>query len=235
MNKKIYVFPHCKKEESEISKIQGISRLFAYPGKPHFCNNGEITILDSGAFGLSQYGGKITYNYMQRLSKHYEEYAKEENVLCVAPDEFLNPMQSMWNLRKWFKYGFYTKNIAAIIQAERKEYIDMNNLKFQVDYYSNFTDIMFFSNNGLTGEMAKMFKLEELFRYMKEIHKVKWIHILGAGWNIKDIKDWCSINYFDSLDSIAYYNVENEFGSIGPIENINTIIQLIREVNSNAS
>lgn len=229
INKKKYIFPKCKGYEEQIAKMEGLSRLFAFPNKPTLDN--DLTILDSGAYNLYKNGGHIDKGYMVQLSKHYEKYWNKK-VICVAPDVFLNPMQSMWNMRKWFQNNLFP-HVAAVIQAERMKYIDLNMLKYQVDYYSNFTEIMFFSNNGLTGEMAKMFKLEELFKYMKETHKVKWIHILGAGWSLKDIKDWCTINYFDSLDSIAYYNCsDEEFGSTEPIENIKNIIKLMEEINN---
>jgi len=221
-----YVFPHCKEYEEEISKIKGISRLFAYPKAPHYKNKGKKVILDSGAFGLSLQRRKLTKSHMEKLDKHYRKYARE-NTLCIAPDEFLNPMQSMWNIKKWFKNNYYP-NVSAVLQCERKGIVDINSLKFQADYYSNFTNEFCFSNNGLTGQMAKMFKLEELFKYMKEKLKVKWIHVLGAGWSLEDIKDWMDIKYFDSMDSIAYYQCNaDEFGGLNPVENIKSICKLV--------
>lgn len=226
MNKIEYVFPHCSEYEEEIKKIKGISRLFAYPKAPHFENEGKIVILDSGAFGLSLQGRRITKTHMEKLDKHYRQYAKE-NTLCIAPDEFLNPMQSMWNIRTWFKNNYYP-HIAAVIQPSQMRKIDLNSLKYQADYYSNFTDKFCFSNNGLTGKMAQAFRLEELFKYMKEELKIKWIHVLGAGWNLEDIRDWIEIKYFDSMDSIAYYRCnQNEFGGLNPIENIENICNII--------
>lgn len=221
-----YVFPHCRKYEKEIRKIKGISRLFAYPKAPHFDNRGKVVILDSGAFGLSLQGRKITKNHMQKLNKHYRKYARE-NTLCIAPDIFLNPMESMWNMRTWFKNNYYP-HVTAVIQCTQKGWIDLNDLKYQADYYSNFTNEFCFSNNGLTGEMAQYFRLERLFEYMKKNLNAKWIHILGAGWSLKDIKDWMKISYFDSMDSIAYYQCnEGEFGGLDPVENIKNVCQVV--------
>lgn len=221
-----YVFPHCKEYEEEISKIKGISRLFAYPTPPHYRNEGKIVILDSGAFGLSLQKRKITKMHMAKLDKHYRTFARK-NTICVAPDEYLNPMQSMWNIREWFKKGYYP-HLAAVLQCETKRVVNLKNLKYQADYYSNFTDIFCFSNNGLTGEMAKNYKLEELFKYMKERLGAKWIHVLGAGWNLDDIKEWMNIKYIDSIDSIAYYQCSiNEFFSMNPVENIKKICELV--------
>lgn len=226
MEKIEYVFPHCARREEEIRKIKGISRLFAYPKAPHFENRGSLVILDSGAYGLSLQGRKITKAHMKKLDEHYRKYANEKT-LCIAPDEFLGPMQSMWNMRKWFKNGYYP-DIAAVIQADRMRKIDINNLKYQADYYSNFTDEFCFSNNGLTGKMAINFNLEKLFEYMKKELGAKWIHVLGAGWSLQDIKDWQQIRYFDSLDSVAYYNCHSdEFEGTEPVENIKKICNLV--------
>lgn len=223
----IYVFPHCMKHEDEIERIGGISRLYAYPAKPRFENHGHITILDSGAYGLSQCGRRITLNYMKKLSEHYKTFATK-NTFCVAPDEFLNPVQSMMNMRSWFKNGFY-KNVAAVIQAEQKNKINLNSLKSQADFYRKYTDVAFFSNNNLYAEDAKLLHLEELFKYMKSIG-FKWIHVLGAGWSIRDILEWQEIKYFDSCDSVAYYTAKDvtAFGSLNPVENVRRITACLK-------
>lgn len=214
----IYVFPHCASREAEISKIQGISRLFAFPCKPHFDNRGKIVILDSGAFGLYQQGYKMTDNHIKKLSAHYEQY-HSENVLCIAPDEFLNPTTSMFNLQKWLKRGYF-KHITPVVQAERKDYINIDNLIMQADFYRNYSDTICFSNNNLTGDVAKYLKLEIFAKHCKDIG-FKWLHVLGAGWNIDDIMNWSQIKYIDSIDSIAYYR--KDFFNGDAIENIKEI------------
>lgn len=222
-----YVFPHFKRQEKEIKEIKGISRLFAYPKTPHYSNEGKIVILDSGAFGLSTFGHKITKPYMNKMDKHYRKNVRG-NTLCIAPDQFLNPVQSMLNVKIWYDNSYYP-HITAVLQSKEKKRIDLKELFYQVDYYSNFTDEFCFSNNALTGEMAKIFNLRKLFKYMKEEKGVKWIHILGAGWNVQDIKDWLDIGYFDSMDSIAYYqpSSENQFGSLDPVKNIYNIRKVV--------
>lgn len=225
----IYVFPHCARKEAEIEKIKGISRLYAYPCLPRFENEAPLTILDSGAYALSQKGGKMGITYMEKLSQHYAKYYTNKSLtLCIAPDEFLNPVQSMLNFRAWQKKHLFS-NITAVIQAESKNRIDMQNLKYQADFYRKFTDTACFSNNNLTNEEAKLFKLEELFKYMKKLG-YKWIHVLGAGWSIDDILEWKKIKYFDSMDSIAYYSTKDieAFGSLDPIQNIRRISECFR-------
>lgn len=225
-NRKVYVFPHCRNKEHEIKNIQGISRLFAFPAEPHFENNGRIVILDSGAFGLSIKKRKMTMKYMQALNEYYLKHRDDERVICVAPDEFLNPSQTMYNFKKWMAKGFYSK-VAAVLQCERKHEINIDQLKWQAEFYREYTDIIFFSNNGMRGRYAKLQNIEELFRYMKGELGVKWVHVLGAGWSIEDIEDWCGIRYFDSLDSIAYYrSSKGEFSSTDPVQNIYDILNL---------
>lgn len=224
-----FVFPHCAAHGDEIEKIKGINRLYAYPATPRFNNDSNIVILDSGAYGLSVSGQKMNTAYMMKLSEHYEKY-HSDNTLCIAPDEFLNPVQSMLNLRKWLSKGLY-KDVTAVIQAESKNRINLDGLIYQADYYKCYTDTACFSNNCLTGAEAQYLRIERLFEYMKSIG-YKWIHILGAGWNIQDIKDWMRISYFDSMDTIAYYATRDikAYGSLNPVENIRRIGQCIKDL-----
>jgi len=229
LSDKIYVFPHCKKKENEIRKIKGISRLFAFPVKPHFENEGELVILDSGAFGLSKQRRKISFGYMKKLNEYYLKFGQKNNVICVAPDEFLNPVQSMRNMQLWHKYNFYSK-VGAVLQSSRQFEVNLEELKYQVDFYLDYTDIFLFSNPSLRGDIAKQLCLGELFYYIKE-KGGKWIHILGGGWSLEDIQDWFEIDGFNSIDSIAYYTTTelNEFGSLDPIQNIYSIIRVMEE------
>lgn len=203
-----YVFPHCSAKENEIKKIQGISRLFAYPAKPHFENNGQIVILDSGAYGLSLQGKSINEKYMKKLSEHYQKF-RQKNTLCIAPDVYLNPCQSMMNMRTWNKRGYF-KDVTAVLQCEKERFVDLPSLLYQAKFYKAYSSTICFSNPNLNGEQALYFKdeLEELFKYCKSLGFI-WIHNLGAGWDVEDIKKWKTIKYLDSMDSIAYYNDGN--------------------------
>lgn len=223
MNTKTYVFPHFAPREKQIQEIEGLSRLFAYPATPSFKNKGRITILDSGAFALSCKNQKMNQDYLKRLSNYYEKYY-QDSVICVAPDEFLNAAQSMYNYKKWLSYHYFSK-VCPVIQADYKYIINIKDLIYQADFYSEYSDIILFSNNALTGKAAKELKLERLFKYMKTKLNVKWIHVLGAGWDLDDIKEWLTIDYFDSLDSIAYYNDCSPDSALKNIENILEIIQ----------
>lgn len=224
----IYVFPHCAKYESEIAKIKGISRLFAYPCKPHFENKGNITILDSGAFGLYKAKKSIGDEYMSKLNKHYHQYGNNHNVICVAPDVAGDPMRTMRNYQRWQKNGYYP-SIAPVLQWDNKV-SSINMLKYQIDFYSNISNcktILF--PTALDGKTSRAIGLQSIFTYCKE-KGFDWLHILGAGWNIEDIKHWNSLQDIDSIDSIAYYNVYSPtaFGSLNPIKNIYKILEVLK-------
>ena len=225
-----WVCPHCPtpKYEKEIQKIKGLNRLFAYPCKPCF-DNGRLVIMDSGAHGLSMYGGKMTFKYMQKLSEHYEKYYRDGRTLCVAPDEFLNPEQSMLNFQKWHKNNLFPK-ISPVLQSEKKYVFNCEILKFQADFYREYSDTLLIGDNNLTSSQAKAHNIEKLFEYCKSIG-YKWIHYLGAGWNLEEIKNWSEMRFLDSFDSTAYYLTkdEREFGSLNPLENVKNIIEMLKE------
>lgn len=224
-----YVFPHCQKHEKEIEKIKRISRLYAYPCEPHFENESKIVILDSGAFGLSRYGAKITLPYMIKLSAHYEKFAKS-NTLCIAPDEFLNPVQTMKNFRTWQRNNLFSK-ITPVLQRSVKKIVNIDELKMQAEYYREYSDTVCVANAGMYGHEALLSRMDVLLRYIKKDLDYQWIHILGAGYSIEDINNWKKVGNFDSLDSRAYFITKdiNAFGSFSPTENIRRIIECSRK------
>lgn len=224
-----FVFPHCAAYEDEIEKIDGINRLYAYPAIPRFENNSHVVILDSGAFGLSRSGGKMNMAYMKKLSAHYEKYHRD-NTLCIAPDEFLNPTQSMLNLIKWHKNRLYS-NVTPVIQRMVKGVINIADMKNQAEFYREYSDTVCVACVGIYGEDALDIKLSGLLKYLKEDLKYRWIHMLGAGYGLDDIRNWKKVGYFDSMDSRSYFITkdENAFGSFDPIVNIRRIVECLAE------
>lgn len=224
----IWVCPHCPKKsaEREIEKIEGLARLYAYPCEPRFENKG-LVILDSGAFGLSQSGGIMNLDYMKKLSAYYERYYRE-NVLCVAPDSFLNPLQSLMNFKTWHKNKLF-KNITPVLQCEKKYVIEEKRLLQQADFYKDYSENIFFSNPSLNFEMSKSQNIEKILKKIKQMG-YKWIHNLGAGWNIEDIKGWSTVSALDSFDSIAYYTTKNinEFGTLNALNNVKKVIECLK-------
>lgn len=222
----IFVFPNNKKYQKD---LEGENRLFAYPSIP--IKSDKLTILDSGAFGLSVKNKKMSSRHKEQLNEHYKKYY-EENVMCAAPDEFLNPAQSMYNFKEWINKGYFEK-ISPVLQAKNKKILDLKDLLEQVKFYYEYTktDKWFFSNPGLTAEMAEEQKLDKFIIFIKQKFNIKRIHNLGAGWSIEDIKKYKNMNCFDSIDSISWYNTKDikEFKSVNPLEIIKIIKGVINE------
>lgn len=228
-NKKEYVFPHCKKFEKEIIKIKNLNRLFAFPVIPTFKNE-ALVILDSGAFGLSMQRKKMNKKYFIELSNYYEKYYKVYNrLLCIAPDVFKNPIQSMENIKIWRALKLF-ENITPVLQNSKPLVIDKDELKYQVDFYTKLNyKTLAYSIHNANGMLHKQQHIEEIFFYAKE-KGVEHIHCLGAGWSLEDIAVWQSIDGFNTFDSIAYYTTKNidEFGSLNALENIYNILSLFK-------
>ena len=221
----VWVCPHCPTAaENDIKKISGLPRLYAYPCEPGF-ENGGFVIIDSGAFGLSQAKKKMSVSYMKKLSEHYEKY-HTENVFCVAPDEFLNPQQTMFNFVTWQKTKLFSK-ICPVLQSDTKYIANEKTMLQQAEFYKKKSDskVIFFSNPSMYAEKY----LDKIFKKVKEIG-FDWIHCLGAGWDIEDVKKWGSMQYLDSFDSIAYYTTKDKsaFGSLDAYKNVTEILRCLK-------
>lgn len=240
----IYVFPYNSSLEAEIDKIaevKGRLRAFPalqrnfkiysskeeYPFKYIPPKTVEKVILDSGAFALSQTNHLMDNEYMIALDQYFY-YNADKRSICVAPDVFRNPSETMINFKKWHSLGL-RKDIAPVIQNVSYHRIDLKILMYQADFYRKYSDVMLYANScRLTGECSRANHLQDFFKYLKKELKVKWIHVLGAGWNLKDIEDWKRIGYFDSMDSFAYYSTSDcdAYGSDDAIENIKNILKI---------
>lgn len=246
----IYVFPYNSSLEDEINKISEVKgrlrafpalqrnfKIYAskeeYPFKNNFPETVEKVILDSGAFALSQTNHRMDNEYMMALDQYFH-YNADERSICVAPDVFRNPSETIINFKKWHSLGF-RKDIAPVIQNVSHHRIDLKILRYQADFYRKYSDVMLYSNScRLTGEYSRMYRLQDFFKYLKKDLKVKWIHVLGAGWSLKDIEDWKKIGYFDSMDSFAYYTKQDcaDYGSLDPVENIKNILKITGGLNN---
>lgn len=166
---------------------------------------------------------------MIKLSAHYEKFAKS-NTLCIAPDEFLNPVQTMKNFRTWQRNNLFSK-ITPVLQRSVKKIVNIDELKMQAEYYREYSDTVCVANAGMYGHEALLSRMDVLLRYIKKDLDYQWIHILGAGYSIEDIDNWKKVGNFDSLDSRAYFITKdiNAFGSFSPTENIRRIIECSRK------
>jgi len=178
-------------------RLLDFKRLYAFPAIPEE----NPFILDSGAFALSKSGGRMDGEYFERLYKYYKKYfgSYAHN---VAPDVFLNPRQTMKNFEVW-REKYADCQVWPVIQCTSKK-IEWALIKYQLDFYSelfNCLKILFFSNPSLRGSSYP----KDIFQKIKDQYRVEWIHILGAGWNLEDIKIYARLEGLDSIDSIAYY------------------------------
>lgn len=172
-------------------------RLYAFPTVPEE----KPFILDSGAFGLSKSGGKMDSEYFERLYKYYQKYRCKYS---VAPDVFLNPKQSMKNFQIWKDCDHRDYEVWPVIQCSSKR-IEWPLIQYQLDFYTKFFvafEILFFSNPSLRSHTYP----KDIFQKIKDKYPVKWIHILGAGWDIQDIQGYANMRGLDSIDSIAWHN-----------------------------
>lgn len=189
-------------------KLLEYNRLYAYPNVPESPAENGFVILDSGAFGLSFMGKKMDLSYMQDLSGHYARNNFHEHIYCVAPDEFLNPYNTLKNLEKWLANSLYSK-VCVVFQCKQKRVVDKASILFLLEQYEDLPHdrrIAFFSNPSLNGRQALQQQNE--ISYCLDAIKERgygWIHNLGAGWNVDDIQSWSRIANFESMDSIAYY------------------------------
>ena len=240
-----YIIPYYSPVEDEINSmtdVQGRLRAFPtrrkdfkmyskekYPYKINFPAHVQKILLNSAGFSMPTISDK---DYMLALEQYYF-YNADERCICVAPDAFLNPVKTMYNFKKWLLLTNNAK-VAAVLQADTRHTMNVKDLMKQAEFYRKYTDIIFFANPLLTAENAKYLKVENLFKFLKQDLEVKYIHVLGAGWTLEEIKGWKSIAHFDSMDSISYYSTKDvaAFGSLDPIENIKNIMKVM---NSDAS
>lgn len=219
-----YVLPIPKQLRGSLLEY---NRLYAYPSIPESPAENGFVILDSGAFGLSMQGRSITKTYMAKLNEHYKQNISD-NAFAVAPDVFLNPAKTIRNWKYWHSQDYI--DVCPIIQFSEKGMIDLANIRYQVDVYKeHHQKFWLVSNPSICGNYALSSRnLQTVFEMCRNAG-AEWIHILGAGWSIKDIQVWSLVSGFDSMDSIAYYTSvkQNEYWS-NERENTNFVQQSIK-------
>jgi len=183
-------------------KLLEYNRLYAFPIIPESLRNAEFQILDSGAYGLSLSNRKMNDEYLENLNIHYHKFSGK-NIYCVAPDTFLNFKETIEKFEKWHSNDYH--EVKPVIQMSKAKNFDWNIIKYQLDYYSDFfqgnIDFLFFSN-----PFCRQIEYpKNLFKRIHDLYAVDWIHNLGAGWNLQDVKAWSQTNV-NSIDTIAYYN-----------------------------
>ena len=197
----MFILSSNKKLEPELS---GFDRLYAYPNIPNITPE-HMIILDSGAFALSCKKQKMDDEYIQQLAKHYEQYVQYKNVYFIAPDVFKFPELSM----KQFLYfrSICNVDVAPVIQFKSPT-ADIFSAKKQIKFYKEHAPdlrLICISNHAFNIERqsSAISEIVKMIRYSWG-RNIK-IHVLGAGFNSKNVADWMKTGV-TSMDSVSYYS-----------------------------
>lgn len=206
-----YVFPVPRELRGALLSH---SRLYAFPVEPEPPPDGGFVILDSGAFGLASAGARMDDAYIARLAAHYARH-EGERVLCVAPDEYPNPARTMRNFVTWRGVP-----VVPVLQSSRRGRLDAYAMLRQARLYgqsshkiAHYEDrpVVAISNPALFARDLPARAWQNVCAMIRQHIPDAWIHLLGAGWNVDDIRAWAEMECFDSLDSIAYYIAAQSF------------------------
>lgn len=195
----MFILSSNKKLEPELS---GFDRLYAYPNLPNVTPENMI-ILDSGAFALSCKKQTMDERYIQNLAVHYEQYAHYENVYFVAPDVFKFPEKSMQQFL-FFK-SICDMDVAPVIQF-RSPTADIFDAKRQINFYKQHCKprLICISNHAFNIKTQAV-NIARIVEIIKQAFGDIKIHVLGAGFNSKNVADWMKTG-ITSMDSVSYYS-----------------------------
>ena len=196
----MFILSSNKKLEPELS---GFDRLYAYPNIPNITPE-HMIILDSGAFALSCKKQKMDDEYIQQLAKHYEQYVQYKNVYFIAPDVFKFPELSM----KQFLYfrSICNVDVAPVIQFKSPT-ADIFSAKKQIKFYKEHAPdlrLICISNHAFNIERQSG-AISEIVKMIQDSWAGIKIHVLGAGFNSRDVATWMKTGV-TSMDSVSYYS-----------------------------
>lgn len=174
-------------------------RLYAYPTIPEPPAT-PLTILDSGAYALSLQGRTMDAAYIAALATHYTTY-RNDHTICIAPDVFLDWQQSVRHWQAWHKKDY--PPVVPVIQFTNLRRIDLMAVRKQCLVYGKH-ETMALSNPGLRGIEARTCGMCDAISLVRSLTGAAYIHVLGAGWDVDDIRAWASFD-IQSFDSIAWY------------------------------
>lgn len=174
--------------------------FYSFPHEP--LENGEFRVLSSGTWGArGNYGNR---NW-QALYDYYRQYENRGNAEWrMMPDEYLDPRKTMQNFLKWMEL-YPDMSVVPIIQFTRKKYCDLYAIKKQIDFYRQYKPVKICISNPGFWCVEWVDNLIYVSSQIKDKLTSPWIHVLGAGWNIFDIKQYTKISSIDSVDNIIYY------------------------------
>lgn len=167
--------------------------------------NAPKKILSSGTWGIASAGGFYKTRNWDRLYKYYKQF---QNVgypgWRMMPDEYLRPWKTMKNFQKWME-SYPDLPVVPIIQSTKEKCFDLFTAKKQIQFYKQFSPNKICISNPAFFCHEWVEELTFIAMSIKDILNGPWIHVLGAGWDIGDIKQYARIEAIDSVDTIVYY------------------------------
>lgn len=184
--------------------LTGFDRLYAFPVEPEAPAPDRFVLLDSGAFGLAKRGQYIDLAHMLKLSAHYRAHCAS-SVHGIAPDVYLDPRQTLDNWRIWH-HEMFLGRVVPVIQFEHKREWSLLPVKLQCAQYAINAPHPFvcISNPGSRAAEVPADTVRAVIDMARTMLGATWVHNLGAGWDIDDVRRWGTLG-FDSIDTIAYY------------------------------
>ena len=186
-------------------RLNNFNRLYAYPVIPEPLFNSEFQILDSGAYGLSKFKGKMSPEYIDKLGEHYLKYKTDKNIFCVAPDKGGDYKTTIKQLEYYLSKFEY--NVSPVLQFSGHDF-NWIELKYQIEYYKdNLPNIefIFFAKRGAYSFELKEVEIVKKIDYIFEKLNCNWIHFFAAGWGKNEVKEFSKFSKNISIDTINYY------------------------------
>ena len=183
-------------------EILAYDRLYAYPSLP-VITDGQLIILDSGAFALSFKKQRMDEAYIAKLAAHYEAYRDFKNVYFVAPDVFKYPELSMRQF-EYFK-TLCDVDAAPVLQFKTPN-ADLFSAKKQINFYRTFGNVRMICLSNHKFDIDKQAgNIQRILEMIRSAFGDIKIHVLGAGFNSLDVAKWMATGV-TSMDSISYYS-----------------------------
>ncbi len=192
-------------------KLLDLPRLYAFPAEPELPPPADgFIILDSGAFAA---GGKaLGKTHAERLYMHYRKFAAER-VVCIMPDTLFDYQQTlkMW---RWWLRTYPDVRVAPVVQCERRGDAGVYSTMQSMAEFGKHVDkwprlfgrpFIAWSNSFMLGLDALERGVKTSITIVRRYAPGAWIHVLGAGWDVADMRAWLVEIGADSVDTIAYY------------------------------
>lgn len=183
--------------------------LYSFPHEPEA--RGERRVLSSGTWGIaSKKAGRYEAREWPALYEYYRRHAHLNNTgWYMMPDEYLRPDATVANWMRWRRL-YPDLPVVPIIQFRREKRVDLALALEQARTYARFNPPCICISNPACTALDWADALRMLAAMIRRLMPRAWIHVLGAGWDVRDVMRYAEIDAIDSIDSIAYYSDAQE-------------------------